>query len=186
MEVRRIVAACQLLKRQQKLVCFDCRRGVLTAELRLAGRAVFLLLPWRCSRGTVCAFLVNFSHVVAIPILFCSSCHHVMAIFWPFCVIWPWKRPTSGWGSFWESSSFVPWLVLNAFRQGSGVVPEWPCNSGFIRKSSRRANAASMRFFVLLTSFDNLFVTLPKFPQKLQLCSLPAIWEHSSFVPSCY
>ena len=67
----------------------------------------------------------------------------------------------SGWGSFWESSSFVPWLVFNAFREGSGVVPERPGSSGFIRKSSSRASAPRMRFSVLLNSFDNLFVTLP-------------------------
>ena len=78
-----------------------------------------------------------------------------------FCVIWPWKRHASGWGSFWESSSFVPWLILNAFRESSGVVPEWPCSSGLIRKLSRRANAPSKRFSVLLNSFDNLLVTLP-------------------------
>ena len=81
---------------------------------------------------------------------------------WPeFCVIWPWKRPASGRGSFWESSSFVPWLVFNACRDGSGVVPECPGSSGFIRKSSSRASAPRMRFYVLLNSFDSLFVTLP-------------------------
>ena len=43
----------------------------------------------------------------------------------------------------------------------SGRVPECPCSSGFMRKSSRRANAPSMRFSVLLNSFDHFFVTLP-------------------------
>ena len=67
------------------------------------------------------------------------------------------RRPASRW---WESSSFVPWLILNTFRDVSGVVPEWPWSSGFMRKSSRRPNAPSMRFFVPLNSLDNLFVTL--------------------------
>ena len=85
---------------------------------------------------------------------------------WPssgpdFYVIWPWKRPASGWGSFGESSIFVPWLVFNAFWVGSGVVPERPDSSGFISKPSSCASAPRMRFYVLLNSFDNLFVTLP-------------------------
>ena len=48
----------------------------------MTGRTVFLLLPWRCTRGAVCDFLVNSSHIVAITNLFCSSYHHVMAFFW--------------------------------------------------------------------------------------------------------
>ena len=92
-----------------------------------------------------------------------------------FCVIWPWKRPASGRGSFWEPSSFVPWLVFNASRDGSGVVPECPGSSGFIRKSSSRASAPRMRFSVLLNSFDSLLWPFPQFPQKLELYSLPAI-----------
>ena len=51
------------------------------------------------------------------------------------------------------------------------MVPEWPRISGFMRKSSRRADAPSMRFSVLLNSFDNFFVTFPQFPQKLELRS---------------
>ena len=96
--------------------------------------------------------------------LCCKS--FLLLLSWPssgpeFCVIWPWKRPASGRGSFWESSSFVPWLALNAFRDVSGAVPEWPWVSGFIRKSSSLASAPRMRFYVLLNSFDSLFVTLP-------------------------
>ena len=52
------------------------------------------------------------------------------------------------------------------FREASGVAPEWPCNIGFMRKSSRRAKVPSMRFFVLLNSFDNLFVILPSIFQE--------------------
>ena len=64
--------------------------------------------------------------------------------------------------SLWDPTlGFVPWFVLNAFRDVSGAVPEWPWISGFMRKWSRRANAPSMRFFVLLNSDENFLVTLP-------------------------
>ena len=114
----------------------------------------------------------------------------VQMLSWPssgpeFCIIWSWKMPASGWRSLWESSSFVPWLVLNAFRDVSGAVPEWPWFSGLMRKSSRSANAPSMQFSVLLNSCDNFFGLSPRIPQKLELCSLLGIWEHSSFVPYC-
>ena len=52
------------------------------------------------------------------------------------CLFWLPKMPASGWGSLWESSSFVPWFVLNAFRDITGVVPDLPWISGFMRKSS--------------------------------------------------
>ena len=89
-----------------------------------------------------------------------------VSVSWPssgpeFRVVWLWKMPAAGWGSLWESSSFVHWLILNTFRDVSGAVPEWPWISGFMRKSSRRANAPSMRFSVLLNSCDNFLVTLP-------------------------
>ena len=51
-------------------------------------------------------------------------------------VFWLWEMVASGWGSHWESSSFVPWFVPNAFRVVSWVVPEWPCISGLWKKSS--------------------------------------------------
>ena len=69
MKICKIVVVCQLLKSQQDLVCFDRRRGILTAELRLTGRAVLFLLSWKCTGGAVCDFLVN-------------CCHHDVAIFW--------------------------------------------------------------------------------------------------------
>ena len=85
---------------------------------------------------------------------------------WPssgpeFCVIWLLKRPASGWGLLWESSWFVPWFILNTFRDVSGAVLEWPWISGFMRKSSIRASAPSMRFSNLLKSCDNFLVTFP-------------------------
>ena len=79
MKVRRIVLICQLLEGQQNLVCFDRRRCVLTAELRLTGGAVLFLLPWFYTTGAVSDFFVKSSHVVANPILFCSSCHQIVA-----------------------------------------------------------------------------------------------------------
>ena len=43
-EICRIVVVCQLLKDQRNLVCFDRRRGIRTAKLRLTGRTVLFLL----------------------------------------------------------------------------------------------------------------------------------------------
>ena len=68
MEICRIVVVCQL-KGQQTLVCFNHRRSILTAELRLAGGVVPFLLSLRCIRGSVSDF-------------FKKSCHHVMVVFW--------------------------------------------------------------------------------------------------------
>ena len=51
--------------------------------------------------------------------------------------------------------------VLNAFRDVWGAVPKWPWSSGFMRNSSRLANVHSMRFSLLLNSWNNLFATLP-------------------------
>ena len=80
MKVRRIAVICQLLEGQQNLVCFDRRRGILAAELRLTGRTVLFLLSWKCTRGALRDFLVNSCHhVTAITNLFSSSCHHVTA-----------------------------------------------------------------------------------------------------------
>ena len=80
---------------------------------------------------------------------------------WPeFWILWLPKMPASGWGSLWESSSFVLWFVLDAFRDVSGVFPEWPWSSGLMRKSSNLANAPNIRFSVLLNSWDNFLVTL--------------------------
>ena len=84
---------------------------------------------------------------------------------WPtsgpeFRVVRFWKMPASGWGSLWESSSFVHWLVPYAIQDVSGLVPEWPWISGFMRNSSRGDEAPNVRFYVPLNSWDNFFVTL--------------------------
>ena len=63
-----IVVVRLLLKGQQILVHFNCRRGTLTAELRLTGKAVLFLLSGRGTRAAVFDFFVNTCHfVVAIP-----------------------------------------------------------------------------------------------------------------------
>ena len=59
-----------------------------------------------------------------------------------------------------ESSSFVPSRILKHVPDVSGVVPEWPWISGFMRKSSSRAGAPSMRFSALLNSCDHFLVIL--------------------------
>ena len=73
------------------------------------------------------------------PLRVCSVTPVTMSrrSFWPeFRIVWLPKMPASGWGSLWESSSFVPWFVLNAFRDITGVIPDLPWISGFMRKSS--------------------------------------------------
>ena len=92
--------------------------------------------------------------------------HSGVHLSWPtsgseFCAVLLQKMPASGWRLLWESSSFVPWFVPSAFRDISGAVPVWPSTSGFMRKTSSRASAPSMRFSVLLNSCDNFSVTLP-------------------------
>ena len=69
MKISRIVDVCQLLRGQQKLVCFNRCRSSFTAVLQLTGRAVVFLLSWRSTGEAVCDFFVN-------------SGHHVVAIFW--------------------------------------------------------------------------------------------------------
>ena len=56
-----------------------------------------------------------------------------------FCVIWLRKMPPSGWGSLWESSSFVPWFSTFVFRNVPGTVPEWVRICGFKIQSTQNA-----------------------------------------------
>ena len=65
----RIAVGRQLLKGQLYEVCFDCLKGVFTAELQLICRARFFKLAWRRSRG-------------AVGKLFSNSNHHVKGILW--------------------------------------------------------------------------------------------------------
>ena len=69
MKICTTVVVCQLLKGQQNFVCFDRRRGVLTAKMRFIRRVVLFLLSRRCTAGAVCDILEN-------------SWHHVVVFFW--------------------------------------------------------------------------------------------------------
>ena len=85
---------------------------------------------------------------------------------WPssgpeFCVIWSWKRLASGWGSHWESSSFVPWFSTFVFQNVPGTAPECVIICGFKRNSSSLDRAPKMRDSVLLNSWHSFLVTLP-------------------------
>ena len=140
MGICRIVAVCQLLKGQQYLVCFNRRKGILTTELRLNGRAVLFLLSWRCTGGAASDFLVN-------------SSHHVLAILWAGV-----SRRLVLEDAFFRMRitlgvDSLPSLVCvecstGRLRSGSGVA----LNSGFLRKSSKRDYAPNMRFSVLRNS----------------------------------
>ena len=78
-----------------------------------------------------------------------------------FCVVWPWKMPASGWGSLWESSSFVPWFSTFVFRNVPGTVLECVCICWFERNSSNLDRASAMRDSILLNSWDSFLVILP-------------------------
>ena len=78
-----------------------------------------------------------------------------------FCVIWLRKMPASGWGSLWESSSFVPWFITLVFRNVPGTVPECVRISWCKRNSSNLDRAPKMRDSVRLNSWDSFLVTLP-------------------------
>ena len=106
-------------------------------------------------------------HVTTIVSLFYKSCHHVTTVFGPeFCVVWPRKMPASGWGSLWESSSFVPWFSTFVFRNVPGLVPECVLICGFKKNSSNVDGAPKMRHSVLLNSWDNFSLTLPSISSK--------------------
>ena len=77
-----------------------------------------------------------------------------------FCVVWRRKMHASGWGSLWESSSFVPWISTFVFRNVPGTVPECVRICGFKRNSSNLDRAPKMRDSVLLNSWDSFLVTL--------------------------
>ena len=79
----------QLLKGQQNLICFSCRRCVLTAKLWLTCGTRLLLFSWRSTRGAVGnLFWSSCRHVRTLANFYCSSYHHVRAIaslFWTSC-----------------------------------------------------------------------------------------------------
>ena len=77
-----------------------------------------------------------------------------------FCVIWLRKMPASGWGSLWESSSFVPWFSTFVFWNVSRTVPVCVRICGFRRNSSNLDRAPKMRDSVRLNSWDSFLVTL--------------------------
>ena len=173
------------------LFCLNRRRGVFTAKVGLACRAVLFLFSGRCASGAVHKFFVDSCYYVALAAsLFCNSCHHVLRL----CTLSLWtpvsisrrssrpevRRPASGWGSLWESSSFVPCLILNTFREVSGVVPEWPWSSGFMRKSSSLASAPSVRFSVLLNSCDIFGDSSLNFLGNL--CYIVLLWSGNIWV----
>ena len=75
------------------------------------------------------------------------------------CVVWSRKMPASGWGSLWESSSFVPWFSTFVFRNVPGTVPECVRNCWFKRISSNFERVPKMRDSVLLNSWDSFSLT---------------------------
>ena len=68
--------------------------------------------------------------------------------------------PASGWGSLWESSSFVPWFSTFVFQNVPGTVPECVRVCWFKRNSFNLDRAPKMRESVRLNSWDSFLVTL--------------------------
>ena len=148
MKIWRIVVVCQLLKGQQKLVCFDLRRGILTAELPLTGRAVFFLLSWRCTGAK-----------------YVNSSWTLVSRSWSFSgpefhVVWLSKKPVQDEDHSGSSPHSFPGLChmrcWTSPEQGNTL---WI--SGFMRQTSRCDKASNMLCSVLLNCWDNLFLNLP-------------------------
>ena len=117
--------------------------------------------------------------------------------FWPeFRIVWLPKMPASGWGSLWESSSFVPWFVLNAFRDITGVVPDLPWISGFMRESpftwvkwvgnvslyrNYPQNIRSIRMYSVLYPESNFWWVFRNgsgmVPERFRKCSIIRSWD---------
>ena len=64
------------------------------------------------------------------------------------------------------------------FRRGPELAGSWESRQHVLM----RLVCGFLFCWTLVTTFLWPF---PQFPQKLELCSLPAIWEHFHFVPSC-
>ena len=152
--IGRITVRRQLLKGQQNLVCFKCRRGVLTAKLWLTCGARLLLFCWGNSRGAVRNLFLNCCHYVkatahlfwtschhagAIANLSLNSCHHVTTIFWAkvLCSLDA------------EDACFRMRITLGVVLIRSLVfhvcVPECVVICGFKRTSSNLERAPKMR-----------------------------------------
>ena len=67
------------------------------------------------------------------------------------------ESATSGWGSFWERSLFVPSFSLFEFWDVSGTASEWTRACGLKRNLSSLDRAPKLRLSVLLNSRDSFF-----------------------------
>ena len=116
----------QLLKGQQNLVCFNCRRGILTAKLWLTCGALLLLFAWRSGSGAVGnLFLSSCHHMRILTNLFCSSCHHVRVVscLWAFKLARVMRKiPHFGVGIVWgmiPSGLQVFWFIVPGCSRNS-------------------------------------------------------------------
>ena len=64
--------------------------------------------------------------------------------------------PASGWGSLWESSSFVHWFLPSGFRDVSRANPEWPWISELKLNSSIWEGAPKVRLLGPLFCYSTL------------------------------
>ena len=154
----------QLVKGQQKLVCFNYRRGILTAKLWLTRGARFPLFPWRSTRGAVGNFFLSFCrHVRVLTNFFWPSCHHVRVFFCLWLFKWPEigeEYPTSGQRSSEERSPVVSPFSELLLLDVPGTATEQVRTFGFRRNSSSFDKAPKIRDSVLLNSFESFLVGL--------------------------
>ena len=111
---------------------------------------------------------LEFAHCLYVATF--SSCQFgwknvLLILSWPtsrpeFCVIWLRKMPASGWGSLWESSSFVIRYSTFVYRNVPGTVLECVRICGFKRNSSNLDRAHKMRDSVLLNPWESFLLTL--------------------------
>ena len=88
-----------------------------------------------------------------------------------------------------DHSGSCPHSLPGLYSMRSGRPPEGLQSSPAVA-GSRESRRDVLRRLVCgfpfyWTPLTTFLWPFPQIPQRLQLCSLPAIWEHSSFVPSC-
>ena len=154
-------------ERASKFGLLRSTQCILTVEMRLTGRVVVVLLSWRRTGGAVSDFLVN-------------SCHHNVANIRArvLCCL-----ATEGASSRMKNTLGVGLIcakcVPGRLRIGLELAGSWESHQDV----TTHLICSFLSYWTLATTSLWLF---PHVPQKLELCSPHAMWEHSRFVLDCY
>ena len=90
----------------------------------------------------------------AIKDFFLNARHHVVGVMWAKNLsCFSLRTLTSGWGTTWGSSIFLPRFLLSIFHVVSAEDPGWPSGFGFSGNSSCRESEPRAPPSVLLSSF---------------------------------